>query len=249
MKKILPAIPFLVFILSCITVVSQSTAHSFTFGGQTRTYRVYRPTNFNPATSLPLVLNLHGLNSNSSQQELYTQFNSLADTARCVVAYPDAINGQWNMVIGQSGVNDVGFISALIDTMNKNYNIDLGRVYSTGMSMGGYMSFRLACELSCRIAAIASVTGLLQEAITPCNPTRKMPVIQMHGTADSTVPYTNTLPYASVASTLSRWKTIDGCPNPVITAIPNTNTTDGCTAEKHYYGLCTNSTELIHYKI
>jgi polyhydroxybutyrate depolymerase len=250
MKNTTKILLIVISISASFSLWAQSTAHSFTFGGQTRTYRVYRPVNFSTSTSLPLVINMHGLNSNSQQQEQYTLFNPLADTARCVVVYPDAINGQWNIVIGQSGVNDVGFISALIDTMYKNYNIDLNRVYACGMSMGGYMSFRLACELSCKIAAIASVTGLLQEGTTTCNPTRKMPVLQIHGTADSTVAYTNTFPYASVASTLTRWRTVNGCPaSPTITNVPNINTTDGCTAEQHYYGLCGDSTLLIHYKI
>ena len=244
-----------------ILLKAQSTAHSFVFNGQARNYRVYLPVNFNSNSSLPLVLNLHGRGSNGQAQELYTLFDNLADTARCVVVYPDGIGGQWNAVIGCSGstapclgVNDVGFISALIDTIHKNYNTDLSKVYATGMSMGGYMSFRLACELSCRIAAIASVTGLMQEAapLYPgCNPIRKVPVLQIHGTADSTVPYSGTNPYiATVASTIARWKTINACPsNPTIIQITDINTTDSCTAEKQYYGLCGSNTELIHYKI
>ena len=260
MKKKL-RLAFIVFLGFISTqTFSQSTAYTFTYGGITRTYHLYLPVNFNASVSLPLVLNLHGLGSNGTQQELYTLFDNLADTARCVVVYPDGISNQWNMVIGCTGsnspctgVDDVGFLSALIDTLHKNYNIDLGRVYSTGMSDGAYMSFRLACELSCRIAAIAPIAGLLQEAYPlypQCNPTRKMPVIQMHGTADSTVPYTNSPPYASVASTVTRWKSMDACPaNPVVTNLPDINTGDGCTITENYYGLCGDSTLLIQYTV
>lgn len=240
---------------------AQSTAHSFTFGGLTRNYRVYLPTNFNSSTSLPLVINMHGLGSNSQAEELYSQFDNVADTGRCVVVYPDGISNQWNVVIGCTGsttpctgVDDVGFISALIDTMHSNYNIDLGRVYSTGMSDGGFMTFRLACELSCRIAAAASVTGLLQEAYPlypQCNPTRKMPMMQFHGTADSVVKYTNNGPYvANVPNTNSRWISIDGCPSsPVVTNLPDVTTTDSTTVTENYYGLCGDSTLYIQYTI
>ncbi|MDB5282206.1 MAG: hypothetical protein JWO06_1281 [Bacteroidota bacterium] len=241
-------------------LAGQSTSYSFTYGGISRSYLVYLPTNFNSSTSLPLVLNLHGLGSNGQQQELYTLFDDLADTARCVVVYPEGINGQWNVVVNCTGSNspctgidDVGFISALIDTIHKNYNIDLSRVYSTGMSDGGFMTFRLACELSCRIAAGAAVTGLLQEAYPlypQCNPTRKMPMMQFHGTADSTVPYTNSPPYASVANTTTRWKAIDACPSTaVVTNLPDINNSDGCTATENYYGVCGDSTLFVQYTI
>jgi polyhydroxybutyrate depolymerase len=254
---------FIYILLLCLPALigyNQSTGYSFNYGGQNRTYRVYLPTGFSSNTSLPLVINLHGLGSNGQQQELYTLFDNVADTARCVVAYPDGISNQWNVVIGCTGssypctgIDDVGFISALIDTMHTRFNIDLARVYACGMSDGGYMTFRLACELSCRIAAGASVTGLLQEAYPlypQCNPTRKVPIIQIHGTADSVVPYSNTAPKASVASTVSRWQTINSCPStPVVTNMPNINTSDSCTATENYYGLCGDSTLLIQYTI
>src|ERR1035438_6083439 len=86
-------------------VSGQTTVHTFTYGGLTRSYRVYLPVNFSSATSLPLVLNLHGLNSNAQQQELYTLFDNLADTARCVVVYPDGVNAQWNIVVGCTGTS------------------------------------------------------------------------------------------------------------------------------------------------
>ncbi len=119
----------------------------------------------------------------------------VADTAGIVVVYPNGIDETWN-VSSTTGTDDVGFISALIDTVDYQYSIDLNRVFATGMSMGGFMSYRLACELSERIAAIASVTGL--QAFYPCNPNRPVPILQFHGTADPVVPY------AGVPATISQ---------------------------------------------
>ena len=82
-------------------------------------------------------------------------------------------NRFWNTFLGNSSVNDVGFIRDLLDTLQANYNIDQNRIYSTGMSNGGFMSYSLACQLNDRITAIASVTGsMIQSKLNACNPVR-----------------------------------------------------------------------------
>jgi polyhydroxybutyrate depolymerase len=215
--------------------------YSIQHNGLTRTYRLHLPAGFSPDSLYPLVINMHGLGSNALEQELYTAFNTVSDTGNFIVTYPNAVNGAWN-VLGSGGTDDVGFISALIDTLASEYNIDLMRVYSTGMSMGGFMSYRLACELENRIAAIASVTGLL--ALFPCDPDRPVPILQMHGTADEVVPY------SGVATTISHWVNHNGCPaTPVITDLPDINTNDQSTVTVSYYGLCEDLTEVILYTI
>ncbi len=232
-----------------VALFSQTTTGSFMHGGQTRTYRVHLPPGFNPSSSRPLVLNLHGLGSNGQQQELYTGFNNVADTANIVVVYPNALNGtsgipEWN-AYGLGSTDDVGFLSALIDSMQSQYNIDMSRVYCIGMSNGGYMSYRMACERSCRIAAIASVTGLLVENIfTPCNISRPVPLMQIHGTADGTVAY------SGVAATISSWRAKNGCPStPTTTNLPDINTSDNSTVTVDHYGPCNNGSEVILYTV
>ena len=108
--------------------------------------------------------------------------------------------------------------------------------------MGGYMSYRLACELSCRIAAIASVTGL--QAAFPCNPSRAVPVLQIHGTDDLTVPY------SGVNATIQSWLQKNNCPStPVITNLPDINTADSSTVTVSDSGLCDDSSTVILYTI
>jgi polyhydroxybutyrate depolymerase len=228
-------------ILIIMGFISQAQLFSFEFEGIERTYMVHLPTGYNPDIPYPIIFNLHGLGSSALEQQLYTGFDLVADTAGIIMVYPNGVDNQWN-VIGSSGANDVGFISALIDTMASAYNIDQTRIYSTGMSMGGFMSYRLACELENRIAAIASVTGLL--VTNPCAPSRPMPILQMHGTDDAVVPY------QGVPITISFWTIYNNCPEePVVTELPDIDTTDNSTVTVSYYGLCNDSTEVILYTI
>lgn len=189
-------------------IAQTSVDRSLTFEGDTRAYRIFIPKNYNASRPVPLVLNLHGYGSNAFEQEVYSNLRSVADTAGFIIVHPngliDALGRRyWNTfdAPGQSA-NDLGFLNRLLDTMQANFNIDRNRIYSTGMSNGGFMSYDLACRMSNRIAAIASVTGsMLSTRITSCNPGRPVPVMQIHGTDDQTVPYNG--------STLSRFSPIE----------------------------------------
>jgi polyhydroxybutyrate depolymerase len=142
--------------------------------------------------------------------------NALADTRGFVVAYPEGLGGSWNAgqccgESARSNVDDVAFARAVIDRLSMEYCLDPRRVFSTGMSNGGFLSHRLACELSDRIAAIAPVAGVL--GIPTCAPRRPVPVFHFHGTLDGLVPYNGggLLNFNSVADTLRGWAQRDGC--------------------------------------
>ena len=133
-------------------------------GGLTREYLLYVPAVYTGATAVPLIINLHGYTSSNVAQEFYGDFRPIADTANFLIVHPngtidDQGNRFWNTFGGNSTVDDVGFIAQLIDSLRAVYNIDPNRIYATGMSNGGFMSYQLACDLNNRIAAIASVTG------------------------------------------------------------------------------------------
>ncbi len=228
--------------ISAAAPAQTTVIDSIQSSGLWRAYRLYLPANYNANTAQrPLLLNLHGLGSSALEQEAYGDFRPIADTAGFLVVHPDGTQFSgvryWNAGVIAGGANDVIFLSALIDTLSARYRVNAQRVYSTGMSNGGYMSYYLASYLPQKIAAIASVTG----AITPANfpppaPTHQMPVMQIHGTADATVPYnggTNNIP---IDTLVKHWVAFNGCnPTPQVTAIPNTSTTDGSTAERFLY--------------
>jgi polyhydroxybutyrate depolymerase len=246
-----------ILISTLFAVKAQTTVIDSIFvGGQYRSYRLYVPAIYTGATARPLILNLHGYTSNAQQQQLYSNFMPIADTANFLMVFPNGTytSGQrfWNAGISSALVNDIAFLSALIDSLDLTYNINLNRVYSTGMSNGGYMSHTLACELSNRITAIASVTGSIfnQQYGPNCHPLRPVPVMQIHGTTDPTVPYAGSSTSMPIDSVVKYWVTKNNC-NPVATFsnVPNTSTTDGCTAEHYQYSGGVGSSTVELFKI
>lgn len=245
-----------IFNIAFLTMSStaQTTTGSFTYGGLLRDYILHVPPGYNASQPTPLVLNLHGYTSNAQQQQFYTAFDTHADTAGYIVVYPNGVANAWNSGFSipyHSGIDDVGFLSALIDTIAKDYNVDECRVFSTGMSNGGFMSYRLACELENKIAAVASVTGSMTDSMQYyCQNIRPVSVMEIHGTADPTVPYNGSAVFTSVDENLNFWKGRNNCPGTALTQdLPDIDPLDGATVTKIYFPVCDDSTELITYKI
>lgn len=248
---------FIAVILFSMNLLSAQTTiqGSFEFDGLNRSYRLYVPASYDPGLPTPLMLNLHGYGSNNIEQEFYGDFRPIADTATFLIVHPNGTpdgNNQlfWN-TFGNSQVDDLGFLEALIDTLSNSYNIDSDRIYSTGMSNGGFMSYHLACFLSHRIAAIASVTGTMTNAnLNACSPQRPVPVMQIHGTADGTVPYNGNVFFVSVPNLVNYWVTHNVCnPTPIVTPVPDNDPSDGCTAEHYLYTNGVDGVSVEHYKV
>lgn len=244
----------LILLLAVQMSYGQSELKGLTYDGIPRRYYVYVPASYDGSTAVPLVFNFHGYGSNAPQQELYTQMDAIADTAGFIVVYPDGVGNAWNAFgtsfPGGSTADDIGFTNALIDQLNYDYNIDLSRVYACGMSNGGFMSHYLACELSDRIAAIAPVAGLLAPSIQlSCNATRAMPVLDIHGTADGTVPY-GTSGYGSVQQTIDFWTSFNNCnPTPTIDTLPDADGVDTNNIVTYLYTGCDSNVQVLLYKV
>ncbi|NVO83422.1 extracellular catalytic domain type 1 short-chain-length polyhydroxyalkanoate depolymerase [Hymenobacter terrestris] len=236
----------------------QTITGSIRFEGTVRDYRLYVPRAYDSTKAVPLLLNLHGFGSNNVEQEQYGDFRAIADTANFLVVHPNGTvgsNGQrfWNTFLpyAAGGPDDVGFLSALIDSISASYRVNQQRLYSTGMSNGGFMSYELACRLNSRIAAIASVTGsMISSHLDACAPVRAVPVLEIHGTADGTVPYQGNGLFVPIPELVAAWAQRNGCnPTPVITPIPDINTTDGSTAERQVFSGGRNGSVVEHYRI
>jgi len=249
----------LVCLLLAAALSGQSTiTGTLQSGGLTREYLLYIPAAYTGNVAVPLVFNLHGYTSNNLEQMFYGDFRPIADTANFLIVHPNGtLDGQgnrfWNTFLGNSNVDDVGFIRDLLNALQANYNIDANRVYSTGMSNGGFMSYSLACELNDRIAAIASVTGsMIQSKLNACDLVRPVPVMEIHGTADNTVPYNGSpiSTFVAIPTLVTKWADFNHCnPTPSITQVPNINTTDGCTAERQLYTGGDLGSTVEHYKV
>ena len=228
---------------------------SIVHDGLTRTFRLYIPAKYKAGTPVPLVFNLHGYTSNNIAQEFYGEFRPIADTANFIMVLPngtlDNSNQQFWNVFGMGGVDDVGFLNALIDYVSANYSIDQNAIYSTGMSNGGFMSYTLACELSNRIAAVASVTGtMVYNQYNNCNPEHPVPVMQIHGTNDGTVPYTGSILFVPIESVVNFWVEFNNCNKiPIVTEIPDIAKNDNSTATHYLYNNGDNGSSVEFYKI
>ncbi|HWB62500.1 MAG TPA: T9SS type A sorting domain-containing protein [Chitinophagales bacterium] len=240
--------------LSLPAIAGNTSTLYMNYGGYNRDFIVHLPTGYVAGQHLPLVFNFHGYTSNASQQELYTKMDATADANHFIVVYPDGINNEWNVGWAGTygtGIDDVGFTGKLIDTMVVLYGINTDRVYATGLSNGGYLSHRLACEMSNRIAAIAAVSGCLTDSTAfYCHPQRLMPIMHIHGTADPIVPY-NGLPGAlSTEAAINFWLNKETCNTPGDTTnLPDTNSSDGCTVQTIDYNQCSANNEVLLYKI
>lgn len=247
----------LCLLLAAVFCSGQQTINgSIMHDGLQRDYVLYVPATYNPGTPTPLIFNFHGYTSTANEQMWYGDFRSIADTAGFLVVHPmgteDALgNTHWNVGWGGSTVDDVGFTEALIDSLALSYTINYERVFSTGMSNGGFMSYLLACELSQRIAAIASVTGSMNLGqFGNCNPGHPMPVMEIHGTADLTVPYNGANWIESIEDILSYWADFNNCdPDPVVTSLPDIDPNDGSTVAHYLFANGDNGVEVEHFKI
>jgi polyhydroxybutyrate depolymerase len=177
-----------------------------------------------------LVLALHGAGETGADFARDTGFSRLADRERFFVAYPSAAGPHafWNMSGHVAGApNDVEALERSLDQLERAACVDRARVFVTGVSNGGGMAARLACELSERLAGVAAVAGGYS-ALPPCRPERPLPVLEIHGTGDQVVPYGGKPPdyRGSVARWLAQWRRIDGCRGSADRIVPATGVTE-----------------------
>ncbi len=198
--------------------VGDSTGE-LTYEGQQRTYRLYTPKAYRPDRPLPLVLAFHGYGSQGKDLANGSGLNEVAEQKGFVVVYPDGIKRRWNPLNKMlTGVDDVGFVPALITHIKRNRAIDSRRVYATGVSNGGFLVQRLACETSSPIAAFASVVATLPSQLKgSCNPQTPVPMLMINGTDDQKVPWQGgNLGYGSILSvpgTIDFWQRYNNCPS------------------------------------
>ncbi|MBO9203286.1 MULTISPECIES: extracellular catalytic domain type 1 short-chain-length polyhydroxyalkanoate depolymerase [Niastella] len=204
--------------------------------GYVRSYLLNLPPNYNDSSNFPLVIAMHGLAGSASQMEQDYGLTTKSNNAHFILVYPEGVPSDgilgirtWNAgtccdFAMEHNIDDVQFIRQLIQKLTSTYKINSKRIYVTGMSNGAMMTYRLACELSTQLAAIAPVSGTLLTK-QPCTPARAVPVLHIHSAIDNKVPYAGGYGLANyyfppVDSALRVWASIDGCTTapPVITA-------------------------------
>ncbi len=238
----------------------QTVTGSITSGGLTRTYRLHVPA-ITSSTPLPLVVALNGKGGTGAEFSKYSRFDAVADKEGFIIVYPDGYQKSWADGRGgtpadQANVDDVAFISSLINQIEKQFRIDSTRVYATGMSNGAHMSQRLACELSNRIVAVGVVAATMGQILeASCKPGKPVSVLLIHGTTDPLSPYAGGTESAgrgvviSAETAVSKWVGLNACGSkPTITTLPDA-TNDGTRVNRWVYGGCSSGSEVVFYQI
>ena len=184
-----------------------------------RFYYVYTPSNLDSNESIPVLFAFHGYGSSAIRHLNYTNYFPLADSENFIVIYPQGattatLSSHWNVGgwTSKSTNNDLDFVDTVIGLIKDKVQIDETRIYSSGMSNGGYMGYHLACNLSNKFAAIASVTGsMTNDTFNDCNPVHPTPILQIHGLLDFVVPYQGNAGSKSIPDVIDYWVNYNSC--------------------------------------
>ncbi|MDO2383994.1 PHB depolymerase family esterase [Mycobacterium avium subsp. hominissuis] len=229
---------------------------TFRSGGMDRAYMLHVPA----GDPVGLVLSLHGGGGTGIAQRGLTGFDAVADAHNLLVVYPDGYEKSWADGRGASPadrhhVDDVAFLVGLVTKLQNDYRVAPGHVFVTGMSNGGFMSNRLACDRADVFAAVAPVAGTLGVGVA-CNPSRPVSVWAAHGTADPLVPFKGGavrgrggLSHAvSAEAMVDKWRKVDGCQgDPSMELLPDAR--DGTVVHRFDSTSCAASTEVVFYRI
>lgn len=228
--------------------------------GRERTYLVHVPPQYDPAAPMPVVLAFHGGGANADNMVAFSGLNEKADQAGFIVVYPEGSGRLPRMLTFNAGnccgkaaeskIDDVAFTRLVLDDLERIANVDRRRVFATGMSNGAMMSYRLAAELSDRIAAIAPVAGPM--GTKDCRPGRAVSVMHFHGDADECAPFKggrgrgpSGTDFYSVQHSIDAWVAANGCrPTPQTTRLPD-RADDGTTVKEVRYASGRDGAEVV----
>jgi polyhydroxybutyrate depolymerase len=216
----------------CAGVAGSASAETVTFAGRPSVLVV--PSGYDPNTPAPLIVLLHGYGANGPAQDAYMGFSLLANEFGFLLIFPDGLLNPLNQRFWSatdaccnffaSPTDDSAYIRGLIDTVSAQYSVDDRRVFVTGHSNGGFMSYRMACDHADVVAAIASFAGATYDNPASCNPSEPVHVLQIHGTADGTILYGGgsiNLPYPGAVESVETWNAYNGCTNTADSSAPN----------------------------
>ncbi|MBK9579841.1 MAG: hypothetical protein IPO40_22480 [Fibrobacteres bacterium] len=223
--------PFFRSLPIALVCASVGVAQTWTLqvGGVERTALVYAPKDL--ATNRPLFISMHGMSGDGAMQKMMAKVEAIADTAKFLLVYPNGLEKKWDV----SGTTDIDFLLKIIDSAATRYGIDRTRVYTSGFSMGGMMSYHMACKQPDKVAAIGPVAGYALGGQYNCAKTRPVPIIHIHGDLDTIVGFAGLRPF------LLKKGTEYGCPTVSDTTKPYPVSKPTSKVTKEHWGPCDKS--------
>ncbi len=240
---------------------------SLSHAGLERSYRLYVAASYDAEKPGTVVFVLHGALGTAEEVELLTlgRFNELAERDGGIVVYPDGVDKYWNDGrtlddrAHKENIDDVGFLSAVTDELVDDYDIDTAKVFAVGMSNGGFMCLRLACDASQTFAAVGSVAGgLAQNVVDECRPERAISVLLVHGTDDEIVPMDETTVQImrrarghklTIEATVQLFTQHDGCGPPVESELDPVDEDDDSRVRRTRHAGCQDDSEVVLYTV
>ena len=224
--------------------------------GVERTFKIYAPSSLDETAAVQVLFNFHGYGSSADEQLLYGDFRDLSEQEGFLLVIPQGslLDGDthWNSdsdLESKSSADDSGFVSKIIDAISERYDVEPSGVYAVGMSNGGAMSLYLACSLSQRITAVASVTGFMSaNLLSDCGVTTPTSVLFIHGTADKVVSWDNGLGGGPILSLAAFWASHNRCSDSSTERLEDYNG-DGVSGVLHKYSACSAGTQVQVYEI
>lgn len=236
--------------LNYALLAQQTILDTITVDGIERSYILYVPDSYDSTQECALIINMHGRSRTASNQMSYGDFRPIADTAGFIIVHPqgtkDAQNrDHWNFNRSTNTVDDVHFISDLITKLSSSYSIDSSRLFATGFSQGGFMSYYLACNLPDKLAGIGIVGGGMVDSVN-CYQAFPIPIVHIHGTSDGQVPYDT----YNISFLMSYCASNNGCKLvPNSRSLQNKSVADGSTVTLYEYIDGIEGTMVTHYKV
>lgn len=231
-----------------------------THGGLQRSYQIYIPDTLDEKSFSPMVMVFHGGFGSGKRISRRVGMNAVADKEKFIVVYPDGVDRHWNdgRSTTASGADDVSFIMAIIEKIKNEYRIDEQRIYATGLSSGGYLTQRLACESSKIIAAFAPVISTMPVPLnTHCTPEQPVPILMINGRDDPLIPWNGGNlnsgqrmggkggEVISVPQTVEFWRKHNRCEkSPTEITLPDNAPDDGTIVKQKKYDKCDAGTEV-----
>jgi polyhydroxybutyrate depolymerase len=237
------------------TVATGSFNLSLEHDGLTREYQLYVPTSYDGSSRFPLLFNFHGFGGTVADHLQAADMRSLANSEKFLLVYPQGSllggSSHWNAATSsadnKSSADDIGFVRKMITSISASHQVNADRIYACGYSNGAFFSYYLACYLSDQIAGVGSVSGtMLEESYQQGQPTRPVPMINLHGTADFVVPYAGGEGLVSIPNVVNFWIAENGAES---TPSTTTLSSGNLMVERSVYSDSNGTSWVEHYKV